>query len=223
MGVPIYQQIKEKIVVEITKIPTNSAVSSERDLAIEYNASRMTVRKAIGELVDEGYLYRDANRGTFVADKKLHKKNTTLQNEEVEKRIYYEMISFDVQLTFSKEIQEHLDLSPENLVVKMIRLSRIDGRPQAVEEVYIERTSLSDDEFENIKEWKNFNKFIKQGSVTQRFVPTLIPDQYAKMLGMEIKEPVIMLENVIASKNGKPLIYMKIFNNPKEKVIEITF
>lgn len=219
---PIYQQIKDKIVVEITTIPTNSAVPSERDLAVKYSASRMTVRKAIGELVAEGYLYRDANRGTFVADKKLHKKNTTLQNEEIEENMQYEIISFDVGATSSKEIRNHLDATSEDLIVKMIRLSQIEERPLAVEEVYIKRVNLSEEEFDSVQKWKNFNKFIEQGSVTQRFVPALVPVQYTKMLKMKKNDPIIMLENVIASKNGKPLVYMKIFNNPQEKVIEIT-
>lgn len=206
----------------IKEMPANAPISSERDLAVEYDASRMTVRKAINVLVDEGYLYRDANRGTFVAAKVLHKKNTTLEKADTEDEINYQIIYFDVKASSAKEIQELLHIDAEDAIVRMIRLSRIGDRPQAVEEIYIKRLNLSDEEFGNMPKWRDFNRFIAQGGLTQRFLPTLVPMKYAHMLNMRIEEPIIMVENLINSKNGQPLIYMKVFNNPKEKIIEIT-
>jgi DNA-binding LacI/PurR family transcriptional regulator len=42
-------------------------VESEHELVDRYSVSRATVAKAVGELVAEGYLYREQGRGTFVA------------------------------------------------------------------------------------------------------------------------------------------------------------
>lgn len=71
MATPIYRKIKDLIMQEIEDKAANSPIDSERDMAVRFDASRMTVRKAIDELVDEGFLYRDKNKGTFVADRKL--------------------------------------------------------------------------------------------------------------------------------------------------------
>ena len=75
LSIPIYQRIKNDIIAEIKDKPANAPLLSERDLAVQHGASRMTVRRAVNELVEEGFLYRDANKGTFVADKKLIRKN----------------------------------------------------------------------------------------------------------------------------------------------------
>lgn len=222
MAVPIYQQIKDQMIEKIDLLPANAAVPSERDLAVQYDASRMTVRKAINALVDEGYLYRDANKGTFVADARLRKKNTSLELDEDGSGRRYKMIYFDVKDTSTKDVQRRLYLTPEDSVVRMIRLCLMDDKPECLEEIYIKRNNLTDEEFINMPKWKNFNSYINQGSVTQRFVPLLVPLQYAHLLKMKINDPIIMVENVINSKEGRPLIYMKVYNNPKQKVIEIT-
>lgn len=222
MSIPIYLQIKEKMIEMISELPANSPVPSERDLAVIYSASRMTVRKAIDALVDEGYLYRNSNKGTFVADEVLRKKNTTLDEKSIEREITYKSIYFDVKASSSDEVQSYLNISGDDSVVRMIRLCLADERPQSIEEIYIKRLDLDDDEFRNLPKTRDFNDFIIQGSLTQRFVPTLVPMQYAHMLELKINEPIIMVENIINRKSGAPFIYMKVFNNPKEKVIEIT-
>lgn len=222
VAIPIYQQIKEQMIEKIECLPANASVPSERDLALQYDASRMTVRKAIDALVDEGYLYRDANKGTYVADERLRKKNTSLETDEETSNRKYKMLYFDVKDTSSKDVQRRLYLTPEDAVVRMIRLCLVDNRPESLEEIYIKRNNLSDEEFIVMPKWKNFNSYIEQGSVTQRFVPMLVPIQYAHLLKMKINDPIIMVENLITSKEGRPLIYMKVFNNPREKVIEIT-
>ena len=52
MAAPIYLQIKDQMIEEIQQLSANAPILSERDLAVKYNASRMTVRKAVNELVD---------------------------------------------------------------------------------------------------------------------------------------------------------------------------
>ena len=58
MATPIYRKIKDLIMQEIEDKTANSPIDSERDMAVRFDASRMTVRKAIDELVEEGFLYR---------------------------------------------------------------------------------------------------------------------------------------------------------------------
>ena len=51
-------------------------IPSENQLAAKYDVSRQTVRKALGKLIDEGYLYAIHGSGTFVASRKDKKKHT---------------------------------------------------------------------------------------------------------------------------------------------------
>ncbi|WP_407697136.1 GntR family transcriptional regulator [Streptoalloteichus hindustanus] len=49
------------------ELPPGSPVPSERELAIRYGVSRLTVREAIGQLVADGLLTRVRGKGTFTA------------------------------------------------------------------------------------------------------------------------------------------------------------
>ena len=66
---PLYVQLRQLIRDAITegKLGKGDALPAERDLAVEYEVSRITVRRAIGELVEEGLLSRHRGAGTFVA------------------------------------------------------------------------------------------------------------------------------------------------------------
>ncbi|SER28330.1 GntR family transcriptional regulator, arabinose operon transcriptional repressor [Gracilibacillus ureilyticus] len=67
-----YKKIKQSIKTNILKglITTNEKISSESQLMKEFKVSRHTVRLAIGELVNEGWLYREQGAGTFCADRR---------------------------------------------------------------------------------------------------------------------------------------------------------
>lgn len=62
----IAENIKIKIHSNIYK--KNERLPSEKDLCAEYDVRRETVKKAIHQLSEEGYLYTVAGKGTFVFD-----------------------------------------------------------------------------------------------------------------------------------------------------------
>ena len=220
LSIPIYQRIKNDIIAEIKDKPANSPLLSERDLAVQHGASRMTVRRAVNELVEEGYLYRDANKGTFVADKKLIRKNTLTSVEE--RDIDYKILYFDLKASSGKEIQEILDIGPSDQIVRLIRIMLDGDKPIAVEEIYACRHRLTDKELDDLRDWKKLNKLIEEHTTNYRFNPIIVPVKYAKILEVPINSPMIMTESVITSKLGKTILFIKTFNNPEERVIEIT-
>jgi len=150
---PIYIQIKKKIQEEIKDKNSNDAIESERDLSKRLDASRMTVRKAIDELVEEGFLYRKKNKGTFVSDKSLWKKNTSVTNSEDEK-LEYRLINFDVKYSIKDDVLSPLKLNDNDSfsIIRAIRVVLKDKKPQNVEEFYIVRNFIDE---------RNINKFNK--------------------------------------------------------------
>ncbi|MBQ3575079.1 MAG: GntR family transcriptional regulator [Clostridia bacterium] len=67
--VPLYYQLKTKILKEIQKgmHPSSIPLPPEEKIAAMCGISRTTVRQAINELVKEGWLYRVKAKGTFVS------------------------------------------------------------------------------------------------------------------------------------------------------------
>jgi GntR family histidine utilization transcriptional repressor len=67
-----YARIKQHIVdqIESGRWAVNEQVPSEHQLAAQFEVSRMTARRAILELAQEGMLVRSQGLGTFVAEQK---------------------------------------------------------------------------------------------------------------------------------------------------------
>lgn len=70
MSIPAYQRIKDFILDQIQKgtwLP-GAQVPSENQLVEQFSVSRMTARRALNELSDQGFLKKAQGLGTFVAD-----------------------------------------------------------------------------------------------------------------------------------------------------------
>ncbi len=71
-SIPLYLQLKDLIIskIESNEYPPNTQIPSEQDLCQRYDISRPTVRQAITELTNSGYLYKEKGKGTFVYGRK---------------------------------------------------------------------------------------------------------------------------------------------------------
>lgn len=69
---PRYQVIKQYLLEQIQRgdFPVDHQIPPEETLATTFGVSRMTANKAIRDLVQEGYLWRQSGIGTFVADRR---------------------------------------------------------------------------------------------------------------------------------------------------------
>jgi len=66
---PKYMQLKEEMLTWLHsgRLKPDDQMPSENEIAARYGMSRQTVRQAIGELEQEGWLYRLQGKGTFVS------------------------------------------------------------------------------------------------------------------------------------------------------------
>ena len=71
--IPLYFQLKQILLdaVKSGEYPVDSMIPTEKELSEMFDISRTTVRQAVTELVREGWLYRIASKGTFVARRKI--------------------------------------------------------------------------------------------------------------------------------------------------------
>jgi GntR family transcriptional regulator len=72
---PLYEQMKKIIIQKINSgeyLPEQS-LPGERVLMKQFGVSRITIRQAIGDLVNEGILYRRHGKGTYVANKRIER------------------------------------------------------------------------------------------------------------------------------------------------------
>ena len=72
---PLYRQLAGKLKKEMDDgtFSAGSKLPTENELVETYKVSRVTVRKALDSLTQQGYLERRSGKGTFVAEKKIQR------------------------------------------------------------------------------------------------------------------------------------------------------
>lgn len=161
----IRDQIKRDIDLEIWKI--GERLPSERDLADEFEVSRMTLRQAISLLVEEGVLERRIGSGTFVASTRVQEKmrGTTSFTEIIKaqgKEPSSQLISYRRTIPNEQEV-EKLGIQKTDNIVRMERVRYADKVPVVYEVASIPEKFI-----------KTFNK----EEVTQHFFQTLQKNGY---------------------------------------------
>jgi len=147
-NIPIYIQIHDKIKEDIEKgvWSIGDRLPSERELALKFDVSRMTLRQAIQTLADEGILERKIGSGTYVARKKVQETMTgttsfteiTLSQNRVPSS---RTVSYFVAKPSSSEM-EKLQLGPEDSILRMERIRFADDIPICFEVANLKSRTL---------------------------------------------------------------------------------
>lgn len=142
--VPLYYQLKELILSEIKAgaYPKDSVIPTEKELSDMFDISRTTVRQAIAELVQEGWLYRVKSKGTFVSQPKINQdfiQKLESYNDQIRRtgRIpHTEVLDFKV-IKATQEIAEKLEIAQGDPVIYLYRKRYADDDPIVVLKTYL--------------------------------------------------------------------------------------
>ena len=140
---PLYQQLKDSLVAEITsgRYRSNQRLPSERELAVQFKVSRMTVRQALLELARDGTIYTRVGKGTFVAEPKIDQQLRALTGFTQEVRARGSQPASRVLearvVPATPDVAAALRVAPEAEVILLSRLRLSDGIPLAIETAYL--------------------------------------------------------------------------------------
>ena len=141
---PLYLQLQRAIreAVRAGELQADEALPSERDLARELGISRVTVRKAIAGLVENGMLVQRWGSGTFIAAN-LHVEQplsrlSSFTDDMIARGLKPSAIFLD-RSTGSASPKESmaLGLSPGHAVARINRLRLADDVPMALEHAVV--------------------------------------------------------------------------------------
>ena len=154
---PLYIQLMNLLEDNIRKgnLVPGERLLTEVEMAREYDVSIVTVRNAIGELIDKGLVERQQGKGTFVTKPKLTKDIRKLQS-------FTEMCfrmgvrpggkMLENKLVISNEkIAKQLRIERNDHVVYISRVRYADGDPVVIEKNYfpLEYAFLLGEKFDN--------------------------------------------------------------------------
>lgn len=140
-GGPRYAQLKRRLEEGIASgiLPPNSSLPPERELAEITDVSRVTVRKAIGELVRDGLIEQRQGSGTFVREPVTRMEQSlshlTSFTEDMAQRGMDTTSRWLERGVFAPTEEEAaaLDLGAGEEVARIYRLREAGGRPMALE------------------------------------------------------------------------------------------
>lgn len=149
-GIPLYKSIYHQIKQSIKegKYPVGSYLPTENELCTLYDASRTTIRKAVGMLSDDGYLNIRQGRGTEVlqASTTQELSHITSITETLHKRGYAVTIhGMSIQKVSAPDlVVDQLQLAEGEEVFKVERLLYADDRPIAYVVNYLKESLVPD-------------------------------------------------------------------------------
>lgn len=218
--VPMYYQIMRQLLEKINggEFAVDSALPPERKLAQTYKVSRMTVRQAVVELVNEGILVRRKGIGTFVAPPKLEQALSRLTSftEDMTQRgmkAGAKVISFE-EIVPEPSIRKTLALGAEDKAFECVRVRLADGEPMALETTTLpvslcpglSRQDLEDRSLYHllIERWG-----IRLDNAIQSIEPACASSYEASLLHIAPGTPLLLIHRITYNQNGSAIEHVK--------------
>lgn len=219
--VPLYHQIDQNIRALIGDriLQPGEAVPSEWDLSALYGVSRLTVRRALDDLVREGLLTRRHGVGTFVAEQGVtritpSKLSFTHKMREIGLTPGSRIVSLKT-IPAPANVAVNLSLEPGDPVVELVRVRLADGEPIMLETAYLSQSrfpTLTDD---NLTDGSSLYEFLHSrygvtvAAVEQALEPTRLRPEEAQLLACEAESPAILNELVAFTGDGSAIEYSR--------------
>lgn len=140
--IPLYKQLKEELKNSIKKgtLIHGEKIPTEIELSEIYKVSRITIRKAVEELVKEGLLLKKQGKGTFVQQNKIQRKIDNLlsftESCEINGMIPSSIVTKKEILIPTEEQIEEMGLKKSEKVLFIQRIRLADGFPIMCENNY---------------------------------------------------------------------------------------
>ena len=218
--VPYYYQIKEIIhkYIKNKEIKPGQALSPERELCLKYQVSRITVRKAMDLLVQEGLIYREKGRGTFVAKPPLEQPAQIISfNEQMERRGLKPSTRVLKTKIFSqdKEIADCLNLNMDEEIALVKRLRLANGEPVALESSYLPHKLypgiITGDLTGSLTKITEQKYHLRLARATQVVKAEPVFGEAAKILGVKAGSPALFVKRISFLADNRSAEYLEAY------------
>ncbi len=215
MTEPLYLQISGRLRQSIIsgEYRPEDMLPSENELAARYSTSRVTVRKSLGVLENEGLIKPWHGKGYFVLAPKYTTFTLYFGDNMTEGRFRFQEVNI---IRPSKDIAEKLQLKKHQMAIVTRRLLERDGKQLAFDEKFVPyERGVPSIEFE-----LHFAEF--PDMFEERFAPMSLhtemaigmetaPDHVCQALSLDTLTPLMVVSRLIRAKDDQPIGYGKQF------------
>ncbi|WP_432409172.1 GntR family transcriptional regulator [Wukongibacter sp. M2B1] len=221
-SIALYEQLKiiirNNIVNKVYKV--GEQLPNETELGRIYGVSRITVRRALKELAEEGLLEIRQGKGTFIKQSKLNLKIMDLGGfnnalTDAEHFINIKILEKKI-IKATDEIAEAFELPVGFEVVKLKRLIIDDGEPLSIDIAYFP-TDIFPGIFEKIVDnISTFNIMKKEygvvmSKVYKEFSVILAQKEFSELLNCSPTQPLFSVRKIICNLEKKPIHFSKYY------------
>lgn len=217
-----HTKIKERLLDMIKGLPQDTKIPSERELVNYVDGSRMTVRKAIDDLVQERVLYRIYGSGTYVA-KKGHRKylNNLLgfSAEVIQQGGFpsHKLILLK-QMLADEELAKSMEIAPKDKVYYVVRINEKNGEPMLLDYAYF-NAKITGNITKKIATGSLYKYFeeklgLKIATAVQEFSAEIVNQEVSKLLNIAPGTPIIKVTHTTFLDNGSVLEHTVGYRHP---------
>lgn len=210
----LYKQIKDGVYKPGDLLPT------ENELIKRYNISRVTVRKAMDLLINDGLIVRRQGYGTFVQSPKVEQTlNKVLHfSNEMEKRGYKSStVMLNNEIVYAnKSIAGALGLQERDKLININRLRYADGIPMCLESAYLIYENCPevlgrDFSKESLRKYLITRYNINWSRAYQKIYAITATTEMAGHLNIKKGDPLIYIERVSYDQDNEPGEYLQAY------------
>lgn len=224
----IAKDIKEKI--RQGEFLPGDPIPSENHLSKEYAVSRVTIRKAIDNLVETNLVEKKHGSGTYVKEKSYEHKLYSLKSftEDMEssgEKVRSEILRYEI-IEAPKKVAYQLNRE-ENAKVYFIRRKRLaNEKALVVEDTYLPIELFPDLTYETMMhskyEFIESHQQYKIKESQQIFLPILPNKDIKKILAIDDNVPILKLESTGLLTNGLYFEYSEVYFKSEDYNFTIT-
>lgn len=213
---PLYMQIRQMLKNDVQqgKYKPDEQIPTEAELCEIYNVSRITIRKAIEELVKEGTLTRVPRRGTFVTTNKFHNELLSVSGfSEFSHQlgmIPNSRILRSEVIPAPEEVAGHLLIDEGSPVLELERLMYVDDRPLFYDIAHFPLTRFPDLEKKIAMDgstYKILSKEYQTEIISNDKIIEVIgaTTEYAKLLECDVGANLFKILKIAFDENDEPV------------------
>ena len=228
--VPMYQQMVDDIKQKIQsgEWKENERIMTEAELEEAYAVSRITVRKAINVLAEEGFVTKKQGIGTFVTAEAINRviSNKLLSFTEMcaaeGKTASAEVLSVQWVKADAK-VAGYIQVEKNDRVIRIDRVRKADGNPVMVEQTYLsDKYSYVMDEDLTGSLYAILREHGTNPVHAAKTIGICYPTaEEEKILEVEKKQPLLLHSDRVSSETGEPILYSKLIVNPERYKLTI--
>ena len=228
--IPVYYQLADDIKhqIETGELKDGDMIPTEEQLGELYGISRMTVRHGLSLLAEAGLIETIEGKGTFVHPPRLNQFILDLPHHSVNssEQYRYKLLGVKFARDNHQYVQE-LGLTVDTKVIQLKRILYKNDLPVAIEKKYLpylRATPLLEIQLEYADFPEVVAKHQEAVPVRNEMIITVdvLDSDDAALLQLEPTVPVIVIKQVIYSKDDKPLGISQMICNNNEFQLKAT-